>query len=103
MRSLVAEIGDKPIDKNMVIQANKDVLRIKKKIDTFSKYVGYVGYPLSLLPGPVGNVLQDLANTIAKRWLEKDVRWQLFFVERSLQYEEKQVQDVVRRQELESV
>jgi hypothetical protein len=99
VRSLVDNLGDRPIDKDIVIQANTDVLRIKRKIDTFSKYIGLIGYPLSLLPGPASNVVQDVAGAIAKRWFEKKVQWQMFFVERALCYDGMDVAEAIKKQE----
>lgn len=93
VQQLVDDIGDKPIDKDLVIQANTDMLRIKKRVETFSKYIGLIGYPLSLLPGPIGNIIQDVASNVAKYWLERNIKWQMFFIERAHQYEERQVLD----------
>jgi len=98
VRRLVDDLGDNPVDKDLVIQANEDVLRIKRRLDTFSRYVGYAGYPLSLFLGVFSNALEDIANSVAKRWFERNVKWQMFFVERALEYKDRQVEDALRRQ-----
>jgi len=98
VRKLVDILGDAPISKDLVIQANEDVLRVKTRLETFSKYVGYAGYPLSVvLPSPLGTALQNITNAIARQWLEKEVQWQMFFVERVLKYRRPEIQDTLRK------
>jgi hypothetical protein len=98
VRKLVEGLGDTPITKDLVIQAHEDVIQIKNKLETFSKYVGYAGYPLGLvLTGPFNSLLKDVTNAIARHWLENKVQWQLFFVERAIKYKKNQIQEAIRK------
>jgi hypothetical protein len=101
VRSLVDSIGDKPITKDLVVKAHEDVLKMKGRMDTFSKYVGYSGYILSILPGPTGSAIQDVMRYFGKKWIEKDAKWQMFFVERALEYREDRVVENMRAAEVE--
>jgi hypothetical protein len=96
VKDLVECLGSKPIDKEFVIQAMRDVLLVKRKVNSFARYVSYAAYGLGFLPGIVGNVIQDAANRIGQRWFEKDIRWQLFFVERAISYDEATVRARLR-------
>lgn len=101
VRQLVDNLGDAKVDKDLVIKANEDVLRMEKRLDTFSKYVALGGYLLSRylnLPEEIVITTGIFTTSIAKRWLERKVQWQAFFVERALQYKDKQVEELLRQQ-----
>lgn len=98
VRKLATSLGGKPIRKDLVIKAYEDVLKIKSKMETFSNYVGYAGYLLNIFPGCIGSTLQVTANLIAKKWLERNIKWQAFFVERAVQHPKKKVEEKLRQQ-----
>jgi hypothetical protein len=98
VRKLASDLGETPISKDLVVQACEDVLKVKEGLETFSKYTGIVGVALNLLPGPVGDAFQFVANSIYKRWRERNIKWQAFFVERAIQYTKTDAEAKLRQQ-----
>lgn len=98
VRRLANKIGDENVSQDLVVQAYEDVVLAKKSIETFSRYVGIFGFLLDLLPVPIGNVFELTANSIYKKWKERDIKWQTFFVEKAIQYSKRDIEDRLRQQ-----
>jgi hypothetical protein len=93
VRDLARHIGDKPIDQGLVIQACEDVLRAKEWEGRFTKYIGLA---FGLLPGFIGAVGQAAISPVLKKWAQRKVQWQAFFVERAITYGRKDVESRLR-------
>jgi hypothetical protein len=78
VRSLINRSDEIKIDKDFVIQAYEDVMKVKNKIESYSKYIGWSGYALSILPGIVGTGIQELTKMFVKKKFESGIKWQMF-------------------------
>lgn len=98
VRDIVHAIRNETVDKEFIKQTYEDVLRVKGKVETYSRYVGLLSMPLSFLP--FGTIVQEainlIGNHIIKKLFEKNIKWQCFFVERSLLYNKKHIEDKLK-------
>lgn len=97
VRTLANQPIDNPITQEFVLSAYEDVLRVNARIETFSKYSSYVGTALSLVvPSAIMNVLPLAVDSIAHKWMKRNIKWQTFFVDRAIEYKKKNIQDELR-------
>ncbi|MBU8922294.1 MAG: hypothetical protein KOO63_10805 [Bacteroidales bacterium] len=97
VRKFVNSIGNTPIDKDLVISANQDIVAMKNRLETFSKWISVSGIVLDfIVPSIASTSIQYASNAIVKNTLEKSVAWQMFFVDRTIKYKEASVINSIR-------
>lgn len=89
VRELARTTRPEDINDDLVRQAISDVLRMKDKAQGFSKVVSLVTIPIGFIPiwgDPLQILVQEVAEQIYRKYLEKEYIWQCFFVDLYTKY-----------------
>lgn len=96
VRKLAGELRDRRITQDLVVQAQAEILRAKDDEVSFSKYTTVIGVMLNVLPAPIGDFFQIVANSIYEKWRKRDLKWQAFFIEKAKQFSKDEIKEKLK-------